>query len=130
MYSECTRCGLCCFSLGNKEYHVEVDEEDLDKMTAHYRKLCRQTFKEHGVLALPTKRHEKGIVCAAFNGKLFGKCKCRIYKQRPKACRALEEESTECYMIRQAYFDKHEYSNEKERTSGWRWDQSSFTNEV
>lgn len=113
MFSECTRCGLCCFSVVDHGYHAEVDEEDLDRMTAHYRKLCRQTLKENGVLALPTRQHENGIACVAFSGKLFGKCKCKIYKQRPKVCRELAEESSDCMAIRRAYFDMRECANEQ-----------------
>ena len=83
---DCLACGACCY--GPEDY-VDLLPSDLSNLSA--RSLARYTVRRGPRRAL---RMVQGH-CAALKSRQ-GHFSCRLYSQRPRACRVVERGSLEC----------------------------------
>ena len=88
---DCQTCGACCY--GPEDY-VDVKPADLVRMT-------RATLARHTdrLGARWVMRMQHGH-CSALHARQ-GHYSCRIYAQRPNACRIVEAGSVECRVARE-----------------------------
>lgn len=98
---DCRQCGACCVPTLDFECYVDLEEGDVERLSAHYRRRnlinttrCRW---EEPKYSLATRREEDGTTpCIAFCGSVGGHCSCRIYDRRPSICHAFRPGSAEC----------------------------------
>jgi Fe-S-cluster containining protein len=101
---DCTRCGACCSNpLENRAEgfvgYVEVLARDplLAKPELVRRLVARGS---DGSLHL---RLDLDGRCIALRGKIGRRVRCRIYRDRPAACRKVEPGSARCWVERRAH---------------------------
>ncbi|HSK70285.1 MAG TPA: YkgJ family cysteine cluster protein [Pyrinomonadaceae bacterium] len=92
---DCMTCGACCASspcIGVSPLE-KVPMEDFWEITA-----------EGGIVVDRfLKRSDETFSCAALDGTIGEQVSCRIYEQRPRACRLFEAGSDKCHAVRRAY---------------------------
>ena len=84
---ECTACGACCHS--DTPYYIQIFEHDLQRFGDHARGFMQVDERARSM------RFEDGV-CSALDTSSPGCTVCRIYTQRPDACRWLERGSKTC----------------------------------
>lgn len=101
---DCRQCGACCISQWDDDYYVALTRKEVGKLSewkqTHWIHHDRTDFlKEFS--ALRTKKNSQGhIVCVAFRGKVGGKCRCSIYKDRPDPCSHFRPRTNVCRLAR------------------------------
>ena len=84
---ECVDCGACCHS--NQAQYIRIFEHDFRRLEARALAFVDDNGNERSM------RFEGGV-CSALGQSEAGCAICRIYPQRPDACRWLERGSTIC----------------------------------
>lgn len=92
---DCMTCGACCASspcIGVSPAE-KVPVEDFWEITA-----------DDGIVVDRfLKRTDETFSCVALEGTIGEQVSCRIYEQRPRACRLFEAGSDKCHALRRAY---------------------------
>ena len=101
MEPDCKRCGACCCNtlentkLGFEGY-VEIDDPTSRLLTDRSLRKKLVSTDERGV---PHMRLLDGR-CAALRGRIGGRVRCRVYGDRPRACRRVQPGDPECLRAR------------------------------
>lgn len=95
---DCTACGACC---GLLDVLLDAHEADRFESTPRLRVLLAYHPVGSGP-AWPFLRRDAATGhCAALSGGM-GSCRCTIYADRPRLCRAFEVGSPDCLAARRA----------------------------
>lgn len=99
---DCRSCGACCGPPADYATFVDLDREDVERLSAHYRRanVVEQPGFEGEHWALATKRGVNGVTCVALCGRVGTKVWCRIYQDRPELCRKFEPGGRVCQEVR------------------------------
>jgi Fe-S-cluster containining protein len=96
---DCRRCGACCVS-GLQDFpFVDINEEDVKKLSKEYQKKVEGVVRYFGLLypVMPTKRGKDGRTrCIALRGTVMRQVCCMIYGRRPKVCKMFKPGSRDC----------------------------------
>jgi len=103
---DCQSCGACCTTSPDHLAYVNLSDNDVDRLRGTDVPIVHQ---EQGysdppevLIKLGTKLDARGRrVCAGLDGEAGKHCECRIYEQRPFACRAFEAGGLLCRLTRQ-----------------------------
>lgn len=93
---DCLTCGACCaflFAIGVKPSDG-VPPENVWNVTDESGEIVVDAY---------LKRDTETLFCQALEQTADGTTPCRIYAQRPKACRSFEAGSDKCHAIRRIY---------------------------
>ncbi len=101
---DCQNCGACCTNPDENRHegysaYVEVD--------AAARLLRKPDLRKRFVIISDAGLHmrlDPSGRCAALEGKLGIRVKCRVYADRPRACRLVEPHSPACLTARRERF--------------------------
>lgn len=113
---DCRACGVCCTIEEDVDYSVNVDEEDLDRLSPGF--INRNVFRPNGFEGLYLRAVQRvqlkgplaGLVvtcCAALRGSVLHRVSCSIYEHRPKACRDFKV-NRGCFRLQQELIDEAE----------------------
>jgi len=105
---DCKNCGACCVGNIDYGYLVDLEPEDIKKLTPYYRRKhvvypspILIACGSDGNAALATRIGREGnFPCVAFRGRVGGSCYCAIYKDRPKVCKDFPMGSEYCLEAR------------------------------
>jgi uncharacterized protein len=98
---DCRKCGACCVSDQDTVSYIELEAEDLKRLTPPQRKLL--VVEEMGSNFLTTKKEQSKAghrVCAMHVGKVGKTSKCGIYAQRPRCCSEFKPGNRACLIAR------------------------------
>lgn len=95
---DCLTCGACCASqlCVNLSPGNAVSSKDFWEIT-------KPGANGEFTVDRCIKRKEEDFSCTALDGTVGEKVGCRVYEDRPKMCRMLEEGSDRCHAIRRAF---------------------------
>jgi hypothetical protein len=101
---DCQACGACCGPSTDYPTYVDVDENDLARLTPHWRKAHVFEDDDRTQGSIATKYDPKGnVVCVALRGTIRGRVSCGIYGRRPRLCRIFVVGSKDCLAARQEH---------------------------
>ena len=122
---DCRTCGVCCISLHDQDVYCDVTQEDLKRMSPAARKhvVAPSVFDQalgmldgrYVPLAIETMWREvkagplqgtSVCACVFLRGSVLHRTSCRIYENRPHACRsALKPGQKQCREARKLFLD-------------------------
>ena len=106
-FPDCRTCGACCGPQEDTETYVDLYEVDVRRLSPGFRRKNVIDVWHNGQLAIRTVRGASGVVCAALAGSVGHRVSCRIYPNRPTACReAAVAGSPTCLEVRRAVLEK------------------------
>ncbi len=95
--SDCTRCGVCCFSELDDYIRVSGDDHArLGEASEAYVHFTHSPIAGTRAFMNMMKRPEGRSHCSALRETSDGQFLCQVYEHRPTICRELERGSPEC----------------------------------
>lgn len=102
------KCGACCSTRNNREHLIYITAKDLKRLPRGWSNKNAQLFSAPAGVASEVIgglriRESDGIRrCVALKGVIGKKAVCKIYRDRPKVCRAYEMGSPICLDARKS----------------------------
>lgn len=100
---DCTTCGACCIDWETSGVVPELEEDDVARLSDHYRRHHLRWFMSAPGLA--SKEVDGVTQCVALRGRVGQRVRCFIYNNRPHVCRCFKPGSEYCRDSRRDLID-------------------------